>query len=83
MERAQIEAPVEAIAKRGKVVCSVLSKVERMAATRQTVFEITKDGVDPFELRHIVRLASGNDGLMSGNGLPNSYYKPSQFGRFT
>ena len=64
VERAQIEAPVEAITKRGKVACRVLSKVERMVATRQSGLEITEDGVDPLELRHLLRLAPGNDGRL-------------------
>ena len=47
VERAQVEPPVEAIAERGEVACRVLSKVERMVATRQTGLEIAEDGVDP------------------------------------
>jgi hypothetical protein len=53
VERAEIEAPVQPVAKRGKVTYCVLSKVERMVAARQTGFEITEDGIDPLEFRYI------------------------------
>ena len=62
VERAQVEPPVEAIAERGEVACRVLSKVERMVATRQTGLEIAEDGVDPLELGNLLGLASCHDG---------------------
>lgn len=64
MERAQIEAPVEAITRHGKVACRVLSKVERMVATQQSGLEIAEGGVDLLELQHLLRLAPGNDGRL-------------------
>ena len=70
VKRAQIEAAIEAIAERCEVTSSVLLEVERMVATREAGLEITEDGVDPFELRHVLWLASGhNGGLMAATGI--------------
>ena len=62
VKRAQIKAAIEAIAERCEVTSSVLLEVERMVATREAGLEIAQDSVDPFELRHVLGLASGHYG---------------------
>ena len=70
VKRAQIKAAIEAIAERCEVTSSVLLEVERMVATREAGLEIAQDSVDPFELRHVLGLASGHyGGLMAATGI--------------
>ena len=70
MQRAQVKSSVEAIAERRQITRRILSKVERMAGTRQAGLEIAKNGVDPFELGHVFGFASGhNRGLMAATRL--------------
>src|ERR1700674_5691484 len=70
VQRAEIEATVEAISEGGEVSSRILSEVERMVTAGEAGFEVAQDGVDPLELGQLFRLAPGdNGGLVHATGF--------------
>ena len=66
----QVKASVEAIGESGEVACGVLRVSESVVSADQGGFEVAQDGVDPFELGHVARLAiADDDGLVCAAGL--------------
>ena len=81
MERAQIEASVEAITERRKIASGILLEVESMVATGQAGLEIAEDGIDPAKLGHLFGFAAGHDCwamAASGFGTAPKQARPSE-----